>query len=101
GTFDDRFVIKFINNDLGVNDFDKTSKDLIVAVKNKTISVNAQAERIEKILVYDISGKLIYNKNKIGNSSFDFSIAKTNNQVLLVKTQLENGHSTDRKVFLH
>ncbi|HSD07094.1 MAG TPA: hypothetical protein VLC96_07550, partial [Flavobacterium sp.] len=36
GTFDDRFVIKFINNDLGVNDFDKTSKDLIVAVKNKT-----------------------------------------------------------------
>jgi len=101
GTFDDRFIIKFINTSLGVDDYDKDSKDLIVAVKNKTISVNAQAERIEKILVYDISGKLIYSKNKIGNSNFDFSIGKINDQVLVIKTQLENGHSTDRKVFLH
>ncbi|HSD07072.1 T9SS sorting signal type C domain-containing protein [Flavobacterium sp.] len=98
GTFDDRFVIKFINNDLGVNDFDKTSKDLIVAVKNKIISVNAKAERIEKILVFDVSGKLIYSKNKIGNSTFDVSALKTKEQILLVKTQLENGNSTTKKI---
>jgi len=98
GTFDDRFVVKFINNSLSVNDFENSTKELVVAVKNKTISVNAQTERIEKIQVYDVSGKLIYSKNKIGNQTFDVSALKTKEQILLVKAELENGVSTTKKI---
>ena len=101
GTFDDRFVIKYINNSLGVRDFENSSKELIVAVKNKIISVNANSERLEKIDVYDISGKLIYSKNKIGNSNFEFPISKTRGQVLLVKAKLETGVSSTKKVILN
>ncbi|MGQ7945664.1 hypothetical protein [Flavobacterium sp. WC2509] len=101
GTFNNRFVLKYTNKTLGVDDFENTSKELTITVKNKVISINAKSETIDKVVVYDLSGKTIYSKDKINNSVAEVSNLRINNEVLLVKIIFKNGVEQTRKVILN
>jgi hypothetical protein len=97
GTFDDRFVLKYRSTDLRFDDFDK-GKNLIVSVNNKVININALNDNnIDKVFIYDISGKLIYKKDKINSNQFSTQLNFAE-QVLLVKIFLENAHEETRKI---
>ncbi len=97
GVFPDRFILRYTNKTLGVDDFENKDSDLIVSVKNKVIKVNSEKDNIREVTIYDISGKQLYNKKKVGATELQIANLQSANQVVLIKVTLENNHTTTRK----
>lgn len=101
GTFNDRFVLKYTTTTLGIGDVENTDNTLTIAVKNKIITIDAQNETIQKVMVYDLSGKMIYNNSHVQQSTLQIvTLQNVANQVVLVKVLLENGTMVTKKVIL-
>jgi hypothetical protein len=100
GTFDDRFILKFTNSSLGSEDFENNPEDIIVSVKEKVITLTSPNQEMEKVLLYDITGKLLYQKDRISSKSFIIPDQGFASQVLMVKITLESGSQKTTKVIL-
>ncbi|WDF59562.1 T9SS sorting signal type C domain-containing protein [Flavobacterium sp. KACC 22758] len=98
GTFTDRFALRYTNKTLGTGDFENVKDGLLISVKDKTIKVTSAKENIKEVNIFDITGKLIYNKKKVGNTELSISNLQSADQVLLVKVNLENNAQVTRKV---
>ncbi|MDR7209516.1 T9SS sorting signal type C domain-containing protein [Flavobacterium piscis] len=98
GTFNDRFVVKYVNVTLGTGDFETADDGVEVIVKNKNITISSEKENIDKVFIYDISGKQLYRKDKVSNGALIVHNLSVPQQVLLVKVVLENDNSTTKKV---
>jgi hypothetical protein len=98
GTFTDRFALRYTNKTLGTGDFENVKDGLLISVKDKTIKVTSAKENIKEVNIFDITGKLIYNKKKVGNTELSISNLQSADQVLLVKVNLENNAEVTRKV---
>jgi uncharacterized delta-60 repeat protein len=98
GIYDHRFVLKFTESELNTADFKKAQNNVFVSVKDKDILLEGSDKNINEVLVFDSSGKLLYKKNKIESRSFSIHNLSSRNQMLLIKTTLENGHSETRKI---
>jgi hypothetical protein len=100
GTFNDRFVLTFVNKNLSTDSFSSKENKVLISNKNKQIKIKSTTEPIDKVLVYDLLGRLVYQKNNI--SSLEYSIVNlvSSNQALLVKTILESGIIVTQKVIL-
>jgi hypothetical protein len=98
GTFNDRFVLRYTNKTLGTDEFELAENTVLVAVANKAIKINTFSQTIDKVFIYDVSGKLIYKKEKIGNPTLTIENLTSSNQVLLVKVVLDNKHVETKKV---
>ena len=97
GTFDDRFVLKYTNSNLGSDDFEKDKNNLIVTVNHKVLTINSVADDINKVFIYDVSGKLIYKKDKINSNQFSTQLNAAE-QVLVLKIFLKNDREQTRKI---
>ncbi|SHL29794.1 T9SS sorting signal type C domain-containing protein [Flavobacterium saccharophilum] len=98
GTFEDRFVLRYTNKTLGTGDFEDIENGLLVSVKDKTIKIISAKEALKEVTIFDINGKLLYDKKKISSTELQVSNLQAANQVLLVKVILENGFTTTRKI---
>ncbi|KQX12982.1 T9SS sorting signal type C domain-containing protein [Flavobacterium sp. Root420] len=100
GTFDDRFVLRYTDKTLGTVDVEDVDQMVLVSVKEKIIKVTSTKENIGKVLIFDITGKLLYEKDKVDATELEISILKSVNQVLIVRTTLENEYTNTTKVIL-
>jgi len=98
GTFTDRFVLRYTNKTLGIGDVENLDNNVLVSVKDKVIKVTSTKENIKQVTIFDVSGKLLYDKNKVGTTELQLQNLPLSNQVLLVKVLLENGYATTKKV---
>ncbi|RYF20373.1 MAG: T9SS sorting signal type C domain-containing protein [Flavobacteriales bacterium] len=98
GTFTDRLVLRYTNKTLGTDDFENAENDILVSVKNKVIKINSSKENIKEVNVYDVSGKLLYNKKKVGATELQIANLQAAKQILLVKVTLDNDYITTKKV---
>ncbi|PUU70833.1 T9SS C-terminal target domain-containing protein [Flavobacterium sp. WLB] len=98
GTFTDRFVLRYTNKTLGTGDFENVKDGLLVSVKDKAIKVTSSKENIKEVSVFDITGKLLYNKKKVGTTELSISNLQAAEQILLVKVTLENKAEITRKI---
>ena len=98
GTFTDRFVLRYTNKTLGTGDFENSPDGILVSVKNKVINVLSSKENIKEVTIFDITGKLLYSKNKVSNTELQIQNLPSGNQVLVVKITLENDASVTRKI---
>ena len=100
GTFNDRFVLRFINANktLGNSNFETLNNTVLVSNKNKQIKINSSVEIIDKVQIYDLLGRSIYQKMNINTSEFLISNLVSNHEVLLVKIKLQNGHTVTKKI---
>ena len=98
GTFADRFVLRYTNKTLGTGDFENIENGLLVSVKDKTIKVLSSQETIREVTIFDISGKLLYSKKKVGTTELQIQNLQAANQVLLVKVTLDNDFTTTKKI---
>ena len=71
---------------------------ILVSVKEKIIKVTSTKENINEVSIFDISGKLLYNKKKIDATKLQISNLPSKSQVLLVKTTLENQYTSTTKI---
>lgn len=100
GTFNDRFVLRFINANktLGTSNFDELNNTVFVSNKNKQIKINSSVEMIDKVQIYDLLGRSIYQKMNVNTSEFLISNLVSNHEVLLIKIKLQNGQTVTKKI---
>ncbi len=100
GQFNNRFVLKYIDESLSTDDFENIESQFFVAGSNQTIQVKSHLEPIKSITVYDILGRLIFEKDNINNNDFSVGNIQATQQALIIKTTLENGQVLTRKIVL-
>ena len=101
GTFNDRFVVKYTNKTLGTGDFETVNDGVEVVTKNKIITINSEKQNINKVLVYDITGKQLYQKDKVADVSLMIQNLRSAEQVLVIKVVLENEAVVTRKIIFN
>lgn len=97
GTFNDRFVLRYTNRTLGTNEFDSLENQVLVSNKNRQLKITSLVEPIDKVLVYDLLGKQLYQKNKVNNTELTLP-SLSSNQIVLLKITLQNGQTVSKKV---
>ncbi|WPR72098.1 T9SS sorting signal type C domain-containing protein [Flavobacterium sp. NG2] len=99
GTFNDRFAVSYLDKaTLGTNDYTATENGIVIFQKNEQITVLSSVGLINKVQLFDISGKLILEKSKINNSEVIVDNLNSTEQVLIVKVSLENGQTYSQKI---
>jgi hypothetical protein len=100
GTFNNRFELVYTDGALGVDVPAVATKDVIVYRDLKQVKVQSP-EEIESVSVYDMVGKLIYEKKNIGSAEFSTSDLNTAQQVLIVKVSLANTQVVSKKIMMN
>lgn len=94
GIFNDRFQLQY-ENALS------TENDTIEGVKiyaGNYVTVQSTIEKIKKVVVYDITGKVIVEQNNMNKNEIILSQLQKTNSVLLVKVISENNKTIAQKV---
>jgi hypothetical protein len=99
GTFDDRFILFYAvkkavtttSKEEGVN------KSVLVATTEKEIRITSTST-IDAVRLYDLSGKEIFNKQKINSTELNIRTVRRGSTVYVVKIKLENGQVLTQKV---
>ncbi|WP_298118233.1 choice-of-anchor D domain-containing protein [Flavobacterium sp.] len=99
GVFNDRFVLRYTNTALGNDEFD-ASQNVIVTTQSQNITIKSEIENITSVIIYDLLGRELVNKNKVNNNEIVLSNINARNQALIVKIILENGKIVTRKIIL-
>jgi hypothetical protein len=83
---------------LGTDDFETVKSGVIISSKNKEIKIQSKVELIDKVMVYDVSGKLIKEKKKIENGidTFRYKCTRTG---FIVKVFLINGTTVSKIIY--
>jgi len=82
----------------GTTDLKSAGNSITVGIDNKVINVEAPNQIIKEVFVFDVSGKLLYNKNKVLDSKLVIADLRSSNQVLVVRVVLNNHQSEVKKV---
>ncbi|WP_193743719.1 T9SS sorting signal type C domain-containing protein [Flavobacterium sp. 83] len=98
GTYNDRFVLHFTDRTLATDSFAEFDTTIVVSNKNKVIKIDSSVELINKVQVYDLLGRKIYEKINIDANELSLSNLVMKNQVLLVKIVLQNGQNVTKKI---
>jgi hypothetical protein len=97
GTFNNRFSIVYEQN-LGKTTHQLDSNSITVYKKNQFFHITSQNKVIKDILIYDVTGRLLYeNNNVLGKTSTLNEISQTN-QVLLFKINFTDNQIYNLKV---
>jgi hypothetical protein len=98
GTFNERFVLRYTNKTLAIDDFDDVKNGVLVSSKNKEIQIKSSDELIDKVVVFDFSGRQLYSKTKIAASDYKIQTLIPTDQGLIVKVVLQNGQIVSKKI---
>lgn len=98
GIFDNRFVLRYTDKTLATTDFNAKENNVLVSIKNKKLQINSFATTIDKVTIFDLLGRQIYQKNKVNNNELLLSDFVPSDQVLIIKTSLQNGNTVTEKV---
>jgi len=101
GTFDSRFEVRYVNETLGVDNPVVSNSDVIVYKNGNQIAVKVTNFTIEDIQVYDITGKLLFDKKGIDANEFSTSTLNVSNQVVVAKVTLDGGQTISKKVIMN
>jgi len=101
GTFNTRFVLRYTSETLANPDFDLIKNNVTVGVNGKTITVRSSLENIQRITVYDLLGRNVYENKKVNSNEFTIQDVVANQQALVVKIHLENGIEISKKIIVN
>ncbi|WP_348811894.1 T9SS sorting signal type C domain-containing protein [Flavobacterium maritimum] len=98
GTFNDRFVLRYTDRTLSVSDFNKNKNSVLIFNKKKQLKITSLDGSIDSVTVYDLTGKLVYQRKKVEDTELTIFDLTCSQGVLLVKTVLKNGNTVVKKV---
>lgn len=99
GVFNNRFEIAY-RSLLGVDVPTIAANNIVVYKQNGSLVINSGAYIMNKIELYDISGRLVYSRNNVDAATAVISNLAIANQVLVVKiTTAENGTANKKIVY--
>ncbi len=96
GIFNSRFELRFDTN------LDNTKitqpNSVVVWTDENSISIDSKDKLLEKVEIYDTTGRLIYKNNFNQEFKIYIDTIPSSNQVLFVKITLENGKIINQKI---
>ncbi|MFC4816529.1 choice-of-anchor D domain-containing protein [Flavobacterium sp. GCM10023249] len=98
GIINDRFVLRYTDNRLNNDDFESLNNSVKVFGRNNAIAISSGIESIASYEVYNVLGQSIASKNKIDRQEIEVTSVQRNNQTLIVKVNLKNGHTVTKKI---
>lgn len=99
GSFDNRFLLRYTDKTLGIENNEVSERSNVsVFTRRNEITVSSVIEQIDKLFVYDLTGKLVYKNLNVESNLFTLPNLVLGNQLLLLKVQLENGELITKKV---
>lgn len=98
GTFNNRFILKYVNTTLGVADDMDYQKTVIVAKKENQLTMKSAFLPMKQIIVFDLLGRKVYENNDVNKNEFIINDVVLNQQTIIVKITLDNGTVVTRKV---
>ncbi len=100
GTFNDRFILRYTNNTLNIEEFETNAGISIVAPNNSYIKITSSLETIKSVTIYDVLGRVLYNNLKIHETEIIVNNISNSDGVLFVKAVLNNGIQKTQKVVI-
>lgn len=99
GTFNDRFVLFYTNKKAVTATItaEAVSKLVLVSSSEKEIRITASLS-IRAVMLYDSSGKEIFNKTKVNSTELAIRNLRKGNTIYVVKIKLDNGQTLTQKV---
>nr|WP_315191580.1 T9SS sorting signal type C domain-containing protein [uncultured Flavobacterium sp.] len=98
GVFNDRFVLRYTNKNLNTNDFNPNGNLVLISCKNQQIKISSLSQIIEKVSIYDLLGRKIYQKKHIDTTETTIYDLALSPQVLIIKMQFQSGKSIAEKI---
>jgi hypothetical protein len=99
GTFNNRFDVVYVNVTLGIPTptFDANS---VIVYKNesKVLNINAGKVVMKNVKIYDVRGRLIYEKSNINTTSTALGDLRAEQEVLLVKITSDDNKVVTKKI---
>jgi hypothetical protein len=82
----------------GAKSLKKIKNTVLVSNSNKQININSSIEMIDKVQVYDLSGRLLYQKMNVDTKEFIIQNLVSSHQVLLIKIVMQDGQIVTGKI---
>ncbi|MGO4773867.1 hypothetical protein ACEN2I_19635 [Flavobacterium sp. W22_SRS_FK3] len=98
GVFNNRFMLRYTNTTLAAEHFEHANNDVLVWTDNNILKLKSHRENINKVFIYDISGKLVYSDSEISSPDVIIRNLKLKNEVLVLKIILADTHLITKKV---
>lgn len=95
GVYNNRFEIVYTN--FGLSSDLITASGITIQKKDQKIEISSVNEKIEKVEVYNLSGRMIYSKNSINNNYFNIPVSSIGNQIVVINVSTENGNTVNKK----
>jgi hypothetical protein len=100
GTFNDRFVLRYVPDAVLDNPtFNDQINGVVIRKNDGTLRISSPYETINNVKVYDIAGRLVFEKKDCNSNTFEANSIVNSEQVLIVKVILNNGGVVTEKVF--
>lgn len=90
GNFQNRFVLRYTNETLGIND-NEIGLDDVNLIYNSNLVVSSNNINIESVQIYDVLGRLLLEKKNVMNKELIISEYSRNNSPIVVFVKLING----------
>jgi len=98
GTFNDRFEIVYENTVLGIQNHSLTGESIVVYKQNNILNINAGTTVMAGVKIFDIRGRLIYERNGINASSTSINNLDAVQQVLVIQITSTDNITVYKKV---
>jgi hypothetical protein len=99
GTFNSRFVLRYLpQEDLSNPSFDDQLKAVRIYKNEATLYVSSPYETIATVAVYDLTGRLVFERKNCNTNRFETTELLSVDQALIVKVTLMNGAVVSEKV---
>ncbi|MGH2665673.1 GEVED domain-containing protein [Flavobacterium sp.] len=96
GRYDNRFVLRYTQTTLGNDDFDYSNSVKVFA--DNHINIVSGNMEIKEVAVYDVLGKTLFTKRKVGKNELIINELNATQSALIVKVTLENNAIVTKKV---
>ncbi|WP_435133477.1 T9SS sorting signal type C domain-containing protein [Formosa sp. A9] len=97
GTFNDRFVLVYEANKLGIDET-TTLNDLNIFATKNYIKVSSKTNVVNTITIYDILGRALFNTKNLNTQEVLLDQFAPTNSPLIIKATLANGKTKTQKV---
>lgn len=98
GTHDNRFVVRFTNQTLGVGDVVVPANSVWVYKEATSLHVSSATTSLSSVELYDVRGRLLAAKNDLNGLTTSFDALELASQVLLVRVTTSDGVVVLRRV---
>lgn len=100
GTFKDRFLLVYRNKNEVIEEevIPAVGTEVLVSVKNRVITIYSPAKLLDKVVVHDVSGKKIYQKEKVNLNDLEILHLQSIHEVLIVTAILEDKTTVAKKI---